>query len=501
MSDEPSPPPENRLKLRLRTDKGSGAAPPKATDSPAPAGPVAPSVRPPVRPEAPPPVVPPAAPKETPAIGAPPAAPPSVRLRPRISIKPAEPEPAGESISLPEFPPVGSAASSVAIGAVGVPGEKVDVGLKLPARPPTAPLPPLAPPPSLGAHPPFGVPPLPVAPPPPAVAPLPAAHPPVRLAGEEKAESGIKVKLKPVSAGDSQAPLIFPEPADFPPPAPPGVRPAAAVPPLSGLQPGKPAPALPTLRPAGSEVPLPGPLPGKPMPALPTLRPAGSSPSYPGLPPGKSKPVLVPAPGTRSPLVPPLPKRGPLLAGLVVLLVVCGGSYYWFFLRVPPAAPVAVSRSVVPPAAARPPSTVPPAAHVVPGEAAPTHEAAAPVPTNPSAQGSQTPENTTPLAPPPSPDTPVPGPIVSPAAVPASLLPAPNPVSPPPSTQFHAFVDRLKIGGIRAGPPARLFVEGVTIRSGDLVDSGLGVVFVGIDSATNELIFKDSSGAVVRRHF
>jgi hypothetical protein len=70
-----------------------------------------------------------------------------------------------------------------------------------------------------------------------------------------------------------------------------------------------------------------------------------------------------------------------------------------------------------------------------------------------------------------------------------------------PSQQFRAFVDKLKIVGFRVGPPARLFVEGVTLRSGDVMDSGLGVVFVGVDTATSELIFKDPTGALVRRHF
>jgi hypothetical protein len=67
--------------------------------------------------------------------------------------------------------------------------------------------------------------------------------------------------------------------------------------------------------------------------------------------------------------------------------------------------------------------------------------------------------------------------------------------------RFRAFVDRLKIGGIRVGPPLRLFVDGVTLRQGDFIDGDLGVVFVGIDPATSELIFKDQTGAEVRRHF
>jgi hypothetical protein len=44
-------------------------------------------------------------------------------------------------------------------------------------------------------------------------------------------------------------------------------------------------------------------------------------------------------------------------------------------------------------------------------------------------------------------------------------------------------------------------VEHTTVRAGDVIDGGLGVFFVGIDSATNELVFMDKSGAAVRRHF
>ncbi len=86
---------------------------------------------------------------------------------------------------------------------------------------------------------------------------------------------------------------------------------------------------------------------------------------------------------------------------------------------------------------------------------------------------------------------------------PANPVPVPQVAPPPvvPSLQFRAFVDKLKIVGVRVGPPPRLFVEGVTFRAGDVLDAGLEVVFVNVDTANKELIFKDSTGAIVRRHF
>ncbi len=70
-----------------------------------------------------------------------------------------------------------------------------------------------------------------------------------------------------------------------------------------------------------------------------------------------------------------------------------------------------------------------------------------------------------------------------------------------PSPRFRTLVDRLKISGVRVGPPARLFVGGVTYQEGDVIDDTLGIVFVGVDAKTSELLFKDGAGAVVRRPF
>jgi len=101
-----------------------------------------------------------------------------------------------------------------------------------------------------------------------------------------------------------------------------------------------------------------------------------------------------------------------------------------------------------------------------------------------------------------------------PHASPPAALPAPAslpPISPRsasplsasslPGQRFRALIDGLKIAGVRVGPPARLFLGGITYQAGDVIDGSLGVVFVGVDAKTNELVFKDGTGTVIRRPF
>jgi hypothetical protein len=95
-----------------------------------------------------------------------------------------------------------------------------------------------------------------------------------------------------------------------------------------------------------------------------------------------------------------------------------------------------------------------------------------------------------------------PAPAVKPAAI-ASTLEMPTPAAPGPvagpNPRVRAFVGQLKIGGLRPGPPARLFIGGITFKAGDVIDPSLGVVFVGVDSHTEELLFQDGTGMVFRR--
>jgi hypothetical protein len=119
-----------------------------------------------------------------------------------------------------------------------------------------------------------------------------------------------------------------------------------------------------------------------------------------------------------------------------------------------------------------------------------------------------------PAAPVPAPSEAVQTPVEAGAAVEANLpaptrkvgppppasLKRPVPAAPDPSLQFRTFVDHLK-GAVRVGPPTRLNVGGLSFRPGEVVDQKLGIVFVGLDADTKELIFEEPSGARIRRLF
>lgn len=81
--------------------------------------------------------------------------------------------------------------------------------------------------------------------------------------------------------------------------------------------------------------------------------------------------------------------------------------------------------------------------------------------------------------------------------------PTPKPVEiaepPPPSAAFKAWVDALRVGGVRAGANTRVFIGGTAYAPGEVVDLKLGITFESYDSATRHLIFKDKSGATVQR--
>lgn len=96
----------------------------------------------------------------------------------------------------------------------------------------------------------------------------------------------------------------------------------------------------------------------------------------------------------------------------------------------------------------------------------------------------------------------------SPGGVPAPAAAThatPNAAAPPavvaPSQRFRVFIDRLKISGVRLGPPARLILGGVTYRPDEVIDPSLGIVFVSVDVTAQEIVFKDGTGAVVRRRY
>jgi hypothetical protein len=69
------------------------------------------------------------------------------------------------------------------------------------------------------------------------------------------------------------------------------------------------------------------------------------------------------------------------------------------------------------------------------------------------------------------------------------------------NSRVYIFIEKLKVGGIRMGPPPRLFIEGLTYKPGDVIDQRLGIIFVGVNVSTRELVFKDRTGIVVRRRY
>ena len=413
------------MKLRLRADKPPGG-PPAPIESPDPASPEA---RLPARPAAAEPSGTPAVPGESTAVGATLATPPLVRLKPRISIKPSEPERTGETIpdlGLPSvLPPIGS-------GALGLPGmteEKVKIDLAPLIRPPEA------------------------------GSPAGAVSPAMPLGGE-KTEAAIKFKLKPASAG-------VPE--------------STALPGLAEVK--------------RTEVTM--------------IRPATANPAIAEVMGSGTIPTLASTLKTTEVSTPQKPGRRASLVVLVGLLVVCCACYLWFFGRAPKRAAVAhpptVEAKPLPPASgvaavAHPPTVeakpLPPSGGVA---APPAPAAVAAVAAEHPAAVSESSANATTGAP-NVPQTETPGalPLVSPSA-PTVVHPLLTP--PEPTQQFRNFVDHLKINGVRTGPPARLFVEGATCRPGDVLDRDLGVVFDGVDATTSEILFKDATGAVVRRRF
>lgn len=111
----------------------------------------------------------------------------------------------------------------------------------------------------------------------------------------------------------------------------------------------------------------------------------------------------------------------------------------------------------------------------------PTNEVVAAA-TGPAAPAASAPAATTPAV------------VAPPVSVPAA------PSGPPPaSAAFKAWVQGLKISGVRGGANPRVFIERTAYGPGDLVNPQLGILFDSYNAETRTLIFKDKSGAVVER--
>jgi hypothetical protein len=69
------------------------------------------------------------------------------------------------------------------------------------------------------------------------------------------------------------------------------------------------------------------------------------------------------------------------------------------------------------------------------------------------------------------------------------------------SAPFRSYVANAKVNGVFQGPPARAMINGRLTRTGELVDSALGITFNGVDPDRRFLLFVDRSGATVTRRF
>lgn len=70
---------------------------------------------------------------------------------------------------------------------------------------------------------------------------------------------------------------------------------------------------------------------------------------------------------------------------------------------------------------------------------------------------------------------------------------------PAPSFAFKAWVQNLRISGVRGGASPRVFIERTAYAPGELVNPMLGITFEGYNTETRMLVFKDKTGATVER--
>jgi len=488
MSDEQKPPPALRLKPRLRPAEPEGSA----VDS-------TPATPPPDPLEG-------AAPQSATEATSPPAAAPKIRLKPRLEADAAPafvPDSAGEpGNSVIETPAAENAAPPPV--AEGAPRIRLKARINSDPSAPTQPIaePAIAESPMAGAVPP------PVASRPPMVAPsavkAPGSMPPIPAvakpadspSGSAPPVEGAKFKLKPKTASPAGS-------------VSPAAVPVAAV----SAAPGAP-PAVPTAGVPKAPPPFPvvaQPKDGTTAPPIPHVSVAGEVPD-------QSPPVAARVPRKH---------RWALelsLFGVAGLIIVAGLIFVWktFVSPSPEPPPIAVQ----PP---KPPASAPVAAAAQPASPTPsdTLNALAKAPVNAinraqavvatrdaavrsDAEAVTAIEN---IPAQPAPGAPSAVAVAGAGAGASQTATAMTSLSPgvtatmeiataeAASPAFRSFAANARVGGVFQGNPPRAFINGRTVRAGDTVDSGLGIVFDGIDAEKKILIFKDRSGAVVVRKY
>lgn len=85
---------------------------------------------------------------------------------------------------------------------------------------------------------------------------------------------------------------------------------------------------------------------------------------------------------------------------------------------------------------------------------------------------------------------------------PAEAVPAPEPEPEvEPSPAFKRFVLEMRVNGVFQGDPPRALINGRTVRPGEFLDNGLGIVFHGIDPEKKLILMRDANGARLTRKY
>lgn len=310
--------------------------------------------------------------------------------------------------------------------------------------------------------------------------------------------------LPPVPEETSAAKPLFLEPTpspengpvpslftDLSPSAPSSLQPSALIPPSQEKLPEEP-PAPPALLIETGEEALPLPPPKVASFAAPP------KPIHIRLAHEIAPPVETPAPVAPRPEHRPAFKLGVLAVSLLGLAVLSVAGYFAFrtFQNLKPAEP-AVAKTAPTPQPAQPASEKKPASASLPLIAAAKTVAI-------ENRGEMTTildagaGNTTATLPPAKTQDPVALPKTETFA-PVEVVVSPSLTEP--SMAFIGFVETMRVNGVFQGIPARAHINGRTVKAGALIETQIGIFFEGVDADRRELIFKDASGASVRKKY
>jgi hypothetical protein len=321
----------------------------------------------------------------------------------------------------------------------------------------------------------------------------------------DNAAAATKIRLKPRIIIEPESPAetaaVETPAAETPVEAAPAADTPVETAPASEPPPPVETPALAAESPrppAPQEATAPSLTPATPKPELPAevlkIHEASQAPMLQPPPPAPTSRPPAPEPP------PPAPRsrRPAILVTGAVLLVLLAVGYFRHQKMVAPPPPAQVAKiprtsasepksaAAPAPAPARTPETIPGKAVQAARVAIAAVEENRVAPANEAANAAVAP---------PQP-TPAPAPVAAVATAPNPAAPA---AAPGPNARIRAYVEQIRIGGFRPGPPARLFIGGITFKEGDVVDQGLGVRFTGFDARAGELRFKDATGTEYRR--